>query len=356
MIRILIVDDSVTETALLKYLFQTEPDLQVIGCARNGKEAIEMTEQLRPDIITMDIHMPQMDGLESIKVIMAQCPTPIVVISSKVNDKELNISFQALEAGALSVLDKPKDVSSSQFEFTKRYILETIRMMAEIKVVRRRFPVTSTKKKNLLISQAEHREFNLLAIGASVGGPQALKKILRELPASFPVPIVVVQHMSAGFLPGFVHWLNENISLSVKCAEPNEILKESTVYFAPDKMHLEIVRVNEKLIGRLNQGEPVSGFCPSITTLFHSVALSCGKQSIGLLLTGMGSDGAEGLLSIKKSGGLSLIQDEKSAVVFGMAGVAQRIGAVEKVVPLDQLADYLKELFVQKKITNNVLQ
>ncbi|MBV9575897.1 MAG: response regulator, partial [Gammaproteobacteria bacterium] len=209
MIRIIIADDSETERSILKSIFQSAADIEIVACAKNGREAVEMTANLKPDLITMDIHMPLMDGFEAIRHIMSQNPIPIVVISSTVNDKEINTTFKALAAGALSVLAKPSDINSSQFTAIKNNILQTIRSMAEIKVIKRRFathPETKTHVKIEAIYTQAHYE--IVAIGTSVGGPQVLKKILSELPANFPVPIVIVQHMTQGFINGFVKWLN----------------------------------------------------------------------------------------------------------------------------------------------------
>ncbi len=350
MINILIVDDSEVERTILTYIFQSAPDIQIVGYAKHGKEAVELAAQLHPDLITMDIHMPFMDGFEAIRLIMSQNPTPIVVISSTLNDKELNTTFRSLEAGALSVLEKPMDITSPQFENSKNHILHTVRAMSEVNVIKRRFSISACDKPLDVARKYIHRHYQLLAIGTSVGGPQVLKKILSDLPEDFPVPIVIVQHMTQGFISGFVKWLDDNIVLKVKNAEQNEILKKGTVYFAPDNFHLEVVSRNGKLISNLVSGDPVSGFCPSATVLLNSVAKVCGKNAVGALLTGMGSDGASGLLALKHAEGHTIIQDPSSTVVFGMAGVAQSLGAVDKVVKLDQFAKYLTTLFITEKI------
>lgn len=351
MIKLLIVDDSKIETLLLKEIFEEDPAIKVIGVAKNGKEAIELTEKLKPDLITMDICMPVMDGIDAIKFIMASHPAPIVVISSKLNDKELNATFKALEAGALSVLDKPANIFADDFSKTKKRMIATLKSMAEIKVIKRRFHVPSS---NATI-QVKEKDFNkrsyeLITIGASVGGPQALKKVLTPLPEDFPLPIVIVQHMTKGYIEGFVRWLDESIPLTVKLAENYEILHPGVIYFAPDDHHLMVKRDKEKkLITHLANNHRVSGFCPSITVLFDSIAKACPKNAVGILLTGMGNDGAEGLLELKKTHAHTLIQDPDSAIVFGMAGVAQSLGAVDKVIELDQIAKYLITLTKQNR-------
>lgn len=341
-IKLLIVDDSETETALLKLIFESQPDMKVIGCAKNGNEAVKLTELLKPDLVTMDILMPEMDGYEATRQIMAQCPTPIVMISSKINNEILKATFQALEAGALSILEKPANFNSPDFAKARQYIIDTVRNMSEIKVIKRRFHVKNYNKKFISKTDLKYRgEYEVVAIGSSVGGPQVLKSILSKLPAQFPVPIVIVQHMAYGYIDGFAQWLNKNVELNIKNAENQELLKPGTVYFAPDNFHTAIDRVQGKLIIKLVKGNPISGFCPSATFLLQSVAKVCGKNAIGALLTGMGNDGAQGLLELKQNKGHTFTQDPESAVVFGMAGVAQSLGAVDKIVELDHIPEYL---------------
>lgn len=340
MIKILIVEDSQTQKLLLEHIFNSEPDMKVIGWAKNGKEAIDLVPKLLPDIITMDIFMPFIDGVEATQQIMRTHPTPIVVITSKTSDTSVNISFRALEAGALTVLEKP---TNHQFDAIRHRLVETIRNMAEIKLIRRRF----FKKKESPLKQVPitnfsiKRHFNLIAMGASVGGPQAIKTILMPLPKDFPIPIVIVQHMTIGFISGFVDWLNQAVDINIKLAEENELLKAGNVYFAPDNYHLEVMNTHLGFIAKKVNKPPVSGFCPSITVLFQSVAKVCAEKGLGILLTGMGNDGALGLLSIKNANGHTLIQDETSAVVFGMGGVAQQMGAVDNVIELNNISSYL---------------
>jgi len=346
MIKLLIVDDSPTELALLKYIFSSVPDIHIVGTAKNGKEAIELAETLKPDLITMDILMPVMDGYEAIRHIMRHNPIPIVVISSKFNKNSVAASYEALDIGALSVLEKPRDINSPHFDIEKKHLIDTVRSMSEIKVIRRRF-FSETKNQPVFLStevNSKNKKFEIVAIGASVGGPHALKVILKKLPIDFRVPIVIVQHMIPGYIEGFSQWLNNNTLLKIKGAEDQEILTGGTVYFAPDKSHLTVKSIQGKLVARLVNSGPVSGFCPSVTVLFESIAKSCRDKAVGVLLTGMGSDGADGLLELKKSHSYTIIQDEKSAVVFGMAGVAQSIGAVDSIVELEQMASYLIDI------------
>ncbi len=339
MIKILIVDDSETETAILRHIIEEHADLEVIGCAKNGAEAVRLASLLKPDLITMDIQMPVMNGLEATRMIMEQNPTPIVVISSKLHEKDLDITFKSLDAGALCVLAKPSNITSPTFDIEQKHIIDILRSMAEIKVIRRR--ALTQKLITPLVTKEVHRGYEIVALGASIGGTQALNTILRALPADFPLPIVITQHMMPGFIGGFTQWLSNNTKLGVQVAKHNDVLNKGMVYFSPDNSHLEIHRGNGHLISKLVNGPPVSGFCPSITVLMQSIAKHCGIHAIGALLTGMGRDGADGLLAIKQAHGCTFIQDKESSIVFGMAGLAQALGAVEKIINLDQIADYL---------------
>lgn len=347
MIKLLIVDDSETEIQLLKHIFSFNKEISIVGIAKNGKECIHLVNTLKPDIITMDIQMPIMDGLEATKIIMSTHPTPIIVISSYLQSKEIDLTFRALEAGALSVLPKPTHISSPQFDTEMQTIISTVKNLSEIKVIKRRFPTKSGLSKHTspsLIPSIPSANYEIIAIGSSVGGPQALKAILSKLPFNFPIPIIIVQHMTPGFIDGFVSWLNTNISLNAMVASNYQILTGGNVYFAPDHCHLQISRIDNTLMTHLHQSQPISGFCPSVTALFDSVARISKANAVGVLLTGMGTDGAEGLLAMRKAKSHTITQDKESAVVFGMAGVAAEMGAVDKVVALDQIAEYLLSL------------
>lgn len=346
MIKILIVDDSPTEVALIQHILGSAPDMSVMGIAQNGQEAIELVAKLKPDLIIMDIHMPIMDGLEATRIIMSKNPTPIIVISSMINDESINATFPILEAGALSALAKPVNVFSPSFTEQSNHILDTLRSLAEIRVMKKTLKKSSVYKNEVQQSgfKKQASKYELIAMGASVGGPMALKTLLSQLPVNFPLPIVIVQHMSNGFIRGFTHWLAENVSLKVKIAVNDEQLQPGTVYIAPEQKHLEIERHHEKLVSKLIDGDSALDFCPSITTLLQSVARVSGKKSIGVLLTGMSDDGAAGLLELKKAEGHTLVQDQSSSVVFGMGAVAQSLHAVDEVIELKRIARYLTDM------------
>ncbi|WP_392538526.1 chemotaxis-specific protein-glutamate methyltransferase CheB [Legionella sp. 227] len=344
MIKILIVDDSPTEAALIQHIIESEKDMQVIGIAKNGQEAIDLAAKLKPDLITMDIQMPIMDGLQATRIIMAKNPTPIVVISSLVNDESIHATFHILEAGALTALAKPVNVFSSSFEESRKHIVDILRSFSDIRVIKIPLKKHLEESKRHQIAHAKATHYEIIAMGASIGGPMALKTILGQLAPNFPLPIMVVQHMGTGFIQGFAQWLGENISLKVKNAEDNEPLQKGTVYIAAEPKHMEVERVHEQLICRLVDGAPVSGFCPSITRLLQSIAKVSGKKAIGILLTGMSNDGAEGLLELKQAHGHTLVQDQESSIVFGMGAVAQSLNAVDQLIGLEHIASYLTKI------------
>ena len=341
MIRLLIVDDSPTETLILKQILESEGDIEVIACAKNGLEAVKLAEKLHPDVITMDIIMPVVDGIEAISRIMSATPTPIVVISSKLNDHVLNGSYRALEAGALAVLEKPVNVTSPNSKSQLKNLISTVRAMSDIKVIKRRFAIKPPIVIDTVDKELSRKKFEVIALGASAGGPQVLKLILTALPANFPLPILVVQHMTTGFMEGFVEWLDAETKLKIKCAEHGEILKAGCVYFAPDDRHLEVKRSSSQLTINLSRSDPCHGFRPSVSVMFKSLAKTSNGNTLAVLLTGMGKDGADGMLEILRAKGHTIIQDQQSAVVFGMPGIALTLNAVDRVVPLEQIADYL---------------
>lgn len=339
MINVLIVEDSEVTALLLTAIIQNEPDLEVIGRARDGQEAVEMVRILKPDLVTMDIRMPHMDGLSAIGHIMAHDPVPIVVISSNVDD-ELQISFRAIDYGALAVLEKPCGFHDAGFDSMRMEIVTTIRAMAEVKLVKRRARCRQKPKK---IEKRHQGDYRLVVIGCSTGGPQALKQILSSLPATFPLPVVIVQHIAAGFIDGFAAWLDENSPLRVKTASNNEALLQGNVYLAPDNCHC---LVNKTVTGYevfLTRDEELNGFRPSVTFLFNSAATLCPGQSIGIVLSGMGEDGAEGMLAMHEQQCLTIAQNEESSIVFGMPAAAIALNAVDKVLPVEDIAGCLLE-------------
>lgn len=346
MIRVLIAEDSSVVALMLKAIFENEEDMVVVGHAKNGREAVNMAHDLKPDIITMDIRMPEMDGFEATRLIMINNPIPIVVISSSVDNEELRITFRAIEEGALAVLEKPHGLTHPDFERVRTELVETIRSMSEIKVVRRKSiakPLAPIDIFETAIRQ-DTKAYELIAIGCSTGGPQVLQHILSTLPVGFPIPILIVQHISTGFVGGLVEWLNGSTLLEVKLAEDDEKLLPGVVYIGPDDYHLQVKRNGKGLTAILSSEEPVNRFRPSVTPLLQSVAEVCKGRGIGGILTGMGADGVQGLLALKQAHGHTFVQDEESAIVYGMPGAAVALGAVDQIVELDKITAYLYSL------------
>ena len=336
MIRVLIADDSPTLRHLIRAILESDPELQVVGEAHNGEQAVALCHELRPDIITMDVRMPKMNGFQAIQHIMAESPRPILVLTSTSSDIELGISFKAIEAGALMVAGKPCGLPDADPE-AARLILQ-VKAMADVKVVRRRPRV---QKKTPAPPGDQPRPgpapgppVRLIAIGASTGGPPALQAILSQLPADLSVPVVVVQHMSPGFMKGFARWLAGTTSLRVKLAEHGEPLQPGTVYLGPDHQHLLAAQNGHVW---LSDSSPVGGHRPSATVLFESVAQRYGRAAVGVLLTGMGKDGAQGLKALHDAGAHTIVQDEATCVVFGMPKEAIALGAAAEVLPLERI-------------------
>ena len=343
MIRIVIIEDSNVVANLLKIIIEQQPDMQVIGHAANGRDGVRMVAELRPDLVTMDIRMPEMDGFEATREIMHNHPVPIVVVSSAVNDLELRTTFRAIEEGALWVIEKPPAIDAPGFEKIRRDLIDTLRAMATVPVMRKRHRDSAFCTRPAAPA-GRIRAYEIVVVGTSTGGPKALADLLHTLPGHFPLPIVVVQHISPGFVSGLAVWLQEQTRLRVKLAENNEALLPGTVYIAPDGQHLEVHRAAARLQARFRAGHKDSVFCPAINPLFESTAHSCGHNAIGLLMTGMGCDGATGLLALRRSGSHTLAQDPADCSVSSMPQAALGLEAVDEVARIDELGQKLVSL------------
>ena len=342
-IRVLVAEDSPTARDLIVAILEAAGDFEVIGQATNGLEAVEMTRRLRPDVITMDIQMPGLDGFEATKRIMAEMPTPIVVISS-LDVTSIKFSMDALQAGALAVLAKPLGPGAPTYEQSARYLAATVRIMSQVKLVRRRGSAAtphSSVKGGPGATGGPARAPRIVAIAASTGGPAALRKVFSSLPGDFGAPIVFVQHIAIGFAEGFARWLDEGSALRVKVAVAGEPLRPGTAYLAPDDHHLG---VSERCTVTLSSLPPVGGFRPSGTALFESVARCYGSAALAVVLTGMGRDGVDGLKAIKASGGSVIAQDEASSDIFGMPAAAIAAGLADLVLPLDFIGARLRSV------------
>lgn len=334
MIRVLIIEDSPTMQILLKAILESDAELRVIGMAANGEDGVRQALALKPDIITMDIHLPGMDGFETTRRIMEQRPTPIVIVSSSIDHSEVVTTFNAMQAGALEVIEKPTATAHPNFAVLRDRLITTVKLMAEVKVIRRYRSQTAARGQGDDSSRAA-RSYALLAIGASTGGPAALNTLFKGLPPTFALPVLVVQHMTIGFTAGLAAWLQLESRLPVKVAVEGEYLQPSTIYIAPDDTHIQVL--NRGVIG-LSKAPPVSHVRPSATVLFESVARVYGREAIGVLLTGMGDDGARGLKAMRDRGAATIAQDEATSAVYGMPKVAAELAAANQVLPLPQIA------------------
>jgi two-component system chemotaxis response regulator CheB len=341
MIKVLIVDDSKVIQEFLAHLLSSDPDIQVVGIANSGYEAIELVRVKKPDVITMDIHMPGMDGYEATRKIMETYPTPIVIVSGSSNKKEVTNTFRLLEVGALAVVIRPPGFEHPHFATSRKELIQTVKLMSEVKVVRL-FPRSRKEQIKPLRSvqtfENDLKRIQVIAIGASTGGPMALQLILSRLPADLPVPVLIVQHIAAGFVKGFLEWLSATSGIKLKIAEDREPISAGTGYIAPDNFHMGISRGSK--IDLSNQ-PPENGLKPSASYLFRSVAQYFGPNALGVLLTGMGKDGADELKAMKEKGAITIVQNEESSVVFGMPGEALRIGAADQALSPEKIAEIL---------------
>jgi len=330
-IRVLVADDSELFRELLARVIGSDPGFDVVAVAADGNEAAAQARSLKPDVITMDLNMPDADGFSGIARIMAETPTPILVLTA---NREETVGFRALSLGALDLLEKPQ--ATTDLDDYGRLLRSRLRLLAGVKVIRHvrglRERVAATPRRS---GRAE-----LVAIGASLGGPRALAAILRNLPPGFRAPIVVVQHIADGFTEGLASWLAGETHLDVHEARDGEALVPGAVALAPTGRHLEVAEG----VARLSDAAPVDTFKPSVTPLLVSAARVYGPRVCGVILTGMGRDGAEGLKAIKEAGGPTLAQDEATSAVFGMPRAAIELGAVDRVLPLDDIPRALAEL------------
>jgi two-component system, chemotaxis family, protein-glutamate methylesterase/glutaminase len=390
-IRVLIADDSRSFRAILRAILERAPELEVVGEAGDGGQAVALTAQHRPDVVTMDVRMPGKDGLAAIEEIMARHPTPIVVVSAEVGPEHQETSFRALALGAVEVLRKPSSTEAGRFEREAEDIRLAVRAVAGLRLVTRRGRVRAagtalTPVPGRLPSPtpvppapaarpraatplpprlppapalpALHparlpsppgaapasgfplRASRAVGVAASTGGPPALARLLGALPPSLPAAVLVVQHIASGFERGLVHWLAQHTALTVKLAEHGEPLRNGTVYLAPEGRHLTA------LVGTafLEDGPPVRGFRPSGNTLLHSLAREYGPSAVGVILTGMGDDGVDGLQVVRQRGGATFAQGPASCVVFGMPREAIERGAAGETLELEEIAPALQRV------------
>jgi two-component system chemotaxis response regulator CheB len=346
-IRVLIVEDSKVIREFLEYIIGQDPRLEIAAAVESAEEALRILDRVAPDVISMDIRLPGMNGFEATQRIMSQRPTPIVVVSASVECEDLRITMNALQAGALTVLEKPVGVTSADYAALAERLCTQLAIMSQVKVVRRRETARPLRHLEKPVAAAvaatvaaRARGYRILGIVSSTGGPSALVRLLGGLGADFPLPILLVQHITGSFLEGFASWLESATPFSVEIVRNSAVPAPGKVYLAPRDRHL---RADSRYL-HLDAGDPVRAQRPSGTVLFESMAKGYGSEAMGVLLTGMGEDGAEGLLQLHRSGGYTIAEDESTAVVYGMPAAAVRLGGVSESLPLPRIAPRILEL------------
>ncbi len=343
---VLIVDDSPTARGLLEHIIESASDMRVVATAKDGNDAIEKAQDLRPHIILMDIIMPNRDGLDATREIMAEQPTPIVLISASLEDRETEVAFEAMNAGALAVHRKPDGINHPEHAAQVAILLNKLRLMADVRVIhhrRRNLQETLAEEKQLKLAKIQPLTHppQLIAIVSSTGGPAALTQILQRLPAHFAIPIVIVQHISGEFTGSLARWMSSVTPLRLGIAQHDEFPEPGCVYIAPGNGHL---RLTSSLRFQIDPDPAGEAHVPSGNVLLESVARVYGSRAIGVVLTGIGSDGAQGLRAMYEAGAFTIAQDEQTSVVYGMPKSAYQLGAVRQVLPLGEMADALVTL------------
>jgi len=338
MIKVLIVDDSPLARELLEHVLSADPEIEVIGCAGNGLEAIAFLEERRPDVVIMDVYMPGMDGFQATRRIMAERPVPVIIVTATLDPKADSTLFRTLEAGALALLPKPPGEGHPDHRQAADELVQYVKLMSEVRVVRRPLRPAMQRQRAPAKDGELPSKIQIVAIGASAGGPVAVRSILASLPADFPLPLLVVQHMADEFVGGFVEWLAGSCAIRVKVAAQGDPIRPGTAYLAPGGLHMGVDALGRI---RLTRGEAGQYLCPSVSHLFHSMAERFGEHAVGILLSGMGSDGAQGLKEMQEKGALTIAQDKESSAVYGMPAEAVKLGAARHVLSPEGIAAML---------------
>jgi two-component system chemotaxis response regulator CheB len=353
-INVLVVDDSAVARMHLVHILESDPQIHVIGTVNNGQSALDFIQGQAPDAIVMDIQMPGMDGFEATRRIMEIRPVPIIICTATTNPREVATTFQVMEAGAVACVEKPVGREHANFEQMSAELRQTVKLMSEVKVVKRwarRRPLTISASAPPAAEESKiSGEIRFIGIGTSTGGPPVLQTILAGLPKSFPVPILIVQHISHGFLAGLAEWLNQTTGFQIHIASYGTSPLPGHVYLAPDGFHMGLTSAGRIL---LTKEEPENGLRPSVSYLFRSLAEVCGADAVGVLLTGMGKDGAEELKLMRDKGASTIAQDRESSVVHGMPGEAIALGGATHVLPADNIAGQLLTLVGRREVKGN---
>ncbi|MEK7699760.1 MAG: chemotaxis response regulator protein-glutamate methylesterase [Planctomycetota bacterium] len=343
MIKVLIVDDSAFMRNTLSSMLASDPEIKIIGTARNGLEAIENVERLKPDIVTMDVEMPIMDGISALKQIMEKNPVPVIMVSS-ITSEGAKATLDALDLGAVDFIPKNLSDLSLNIVKIKEILIDKIKHIAKSDFAKKRTrPATVSKSietpKVMPVRTTGERRVNIVSIGSSTGGPGALQSIIPKLPKDFPVPVVIAQHMPPNFTRQFAERLNQLSKIRVKEAEDGEVVRQGVVLIAPGKGHMRVARRSGlEMVVRISEDKEGFTYRPSVDALMSSVAEYFPGRSLGVILTGMGNDGIKGLTAMKKTGGRVFAQNEETCVVYGMPKAAVDAGIADKVLPLEEIA------------------
>lgn len=330
-LKVLIVDDSPVQLALLRSWIEQDAGLQVVGTTLSGLEAVRLTSELKPDVIALDLIMPEMDGFRVTERIMQQHPTPILLLTG--SEQHSTLSKDAHHSGAITVMLKPQPDDPQ----TIQKFRETLKAVAKIKMVRRQVV------KPLAPQSRVSFPYQAVLVASSTGGPPILQTVLSQLPEDFPIPVVIVQHIAQGFEMSLLNWLQTTCALPLHLVKEGMEMKKG-VYLAPSGTHLELVRRHGRVVFHLSQLAPIKGHRPSANVMFDTAAALLGGNLIAIQLTGMGEDGASGLKNIRDAGGLTIAQDEKSSAVFGMPQAAIKLGAAQLVLSPEEIPRKLKEV------------
>jgi two-component system chemotaxis response regulator CheB len=341
-IRVVVADDSATVRLWLREVLTPQFGFDLVGEATNGAECVELVAQSHPDVIVMDVDMPEMDGIDATREVMSRTPTPILIFTASTIARDRKVAFEALAAGALDVFHKPTSaLEGVENSPDAKELRQLLTLLAPIKVIRRRSARESTPLAEPITAATASRGaggYRVLAIGASTGGPMAVLTVLKAIPRTTPLCILLVQHQAADFMADFISWLADNVSLPVKSASHGDMLRPGVVFVAPADRHMRL-----QLDGRLSldQEPPMHACRPAADALLSSVARASGPKSIGVVLTGIGRDGAAGLLDMRRNGALTVAQDEASSVVYGMPRAAVEIGAAAHELPVDEIGSFV---------------
>jgi two-component system chemotaxis response regulator CheB len=359
-IRVLIVEDSMVNQKLLMGILGEESRFEIAGVVTNGRQAVEFVSKDRPDIISMDLFMPVMDGLEATALIMQNTPVPIVIVSSYYHPNEVQLSFKILEAGALTIISRPLGPGHPNYESAARNYRNTLKNLSEIKVLPIRSRVIPKEKKfphnhdyvPKQLQSAENsqninkpvdyqKQVDIIAIGASAGGPQAISRLLKEIPKSLKVPVMIVQHIDKNFASGYSEWLANQSNIPVHTASHGDKMLPGHAYLPPGDRHLGLI---SKGIISVSANPAERGLRPAVSFLFRNVLYTYGKNSVGIILSGMGSDGAAELKLLYDSGALTMAQDEASSLVYGMPGEAIRQKGVSVVLSPEEMVEEIMKI------------